>query len=515
MTKTTFRHTPLCAVVLLVAAFSATHQVSAATIRVSTTQDGPLGTAVAGCSLREAVNAINIQANGNDCENTGAPYGQSDTIRFNQDVNLITLSATIGLMSGVALSIQRPMLIMGNGQRITRISGNGNPQTLFQNSSSNLTMQDLRIRRARTGVLNQAGARATLFQMRLSGFSRRAVVNNGRMQITLVQIDNNPGGGVSNGNLVPATGLGPPDGCMLTHTCEDDGEPAQRPAQLVIEKSVITRNGPVACAGISNGGGPVQGDGLGGQVQSIDGDLLLSRSRVINNDAGNNKGGGICNRSVAEITKSEIAFNRAEQGAGIALVSPPLFPAVVNAQVSTVVKNSTISSNTASRRGGGLLAEAGSGPLTIQQTTITMNRAEGNGPQDGGGLAGSVAPVTFRANVLANNSSNAPIAGLQNCANLQLQGNFNFFRGGNGATCTLTGQNNITVGNPLLAALATDSSGRRSHIPAFNSPLVDAIPVVAVNQVICSGTDQRERARPQEGNLFPPNGCDIGAIERP
>jgi CSLREA domain-containing protein len=515
MTRTTLRHTPLCAVVLLVAAFSATHQVSAATILVSTTQDAAPGTAVAGCSLREAVNAINNQANGSGCTNTGSPYGTSDMIRFNPGVNAITLSATINFATPVALSIQRPMLIMGNGQTVTRISGNGTPQTLFQNSSSNFTIQDLHIRVARTGVLNLAGARAILFQMRLSEFSRRAVVNNGRMQITLVRINNNPGGGVSNGNLVSVTALGIPDvGCMIDNSCDDEREPAQRPAQLVIDRSVIAANGPVACAGISNGGGPVQG-GLGGQAQSIDGDLLLRRSRVVGNNGGDNKGGGICNRSVAEITQSEISSNRAQQGGGIALVSPPLFPAVVNPRVFTIIKNSTISSNSASIRGGGMLVEAGTGPLTIESSTITMNSAQGTGFQDGGGLAGSVSPVVFRASVLVDNRSNAMGAGLQNCANLQLQGNFNFFPVVNNATCTLTGQNNISIGNAFLAGLAIDQSGRRSHMPALNSPLVDAIPVVAVNQAICSGFDQSERSRPRDGNNIPPIACDIGAIERP
>ena len=133
---------------------------------------------------------------------------------------------------------------------------------------------------------------------------------------------------------------------------------------------------------------------------------------------------------------------------------PSLLPAVY-ARASTVIKNSTISSNTATIRGGGVLLEAGGTPLTIQSSTITQNSALGNGVQDGGGgMAGAVAPVTFRANVLTDNRSNALGPGLGNCANLQLQGNFNFFPVVNNATCTLTGQNNIGTGNAFLAGLA-------------------------------------------------------------
>ena len=509
MTKTKLCHTPLCVLVLLILACTAT-QVSAATIFVSSTQDGFPGTVVAGCSLREAVNAINIQANGNGCTNTGAPFGTNDTIRFNPNVNAIILGLT------VALSIQRPMVITGNGQTITNVSGIGTGQTLVRNASSNLTIERLRLRQAGVGVLNQAGARATLFQTGLAGFSGRAVINNGRMQITEVTIENNSGGGIVNGNFAPVNVVGDdPDAlCILDNSCEDEGQVEQRPAQLAIDRSVIAGNGPVPCAGISNGGGADQ-VGLG-EAQSFDGTLLLTRSRVVNNNAGNNKGGGICNQSIANITQTEIANNRAQQGGGIALLSPALFPAVINARASTVIKNSTISSNTATIRGGGVLLDAGGGPLTIQSSTITQNSALGNGVQDGGGgMAGAVAPVTFRANVLTDNRSNALGPGLGNCANLQLQGNFNFFPVVNNATCTLTGQNNITTGNAFLAGLALDLSGRRSHVPMAFSPLVDAIPVVAVNLPICSGFDQRERPRPSDGNFTPPIGCDIGAIERP
>ena len=57
----------------------------AATIAVTTDQDGAPGT-VNGCSLREAVRAINNQVNGNGCNNTSnEPYGTDDRISFSAD----------------------------------------------------------------------------------------------------------------------------------------------------------------------------------------------------------------------------------------------------------------------------------------------------------------------------------------------------------------------------------------------------------------------------------------------
>src|SRR5687768_5584002 len=70
MLKTILRRTLVCAIVLVAPALNASHQkASAATITVTTGQDGAIGS-VAGCSLREAVNAINTQGNGNGCANS-------------------------------------------------------------------------------------------------------------------------------------------------------------------------------------------------------------------------------------------------------------------------------------------------------------------------------------------------------------------------------------------------------------------------------------------------------------
>ena len=508
MTRTKLSHTHLCALVLLLAAFSLTHrQVSAATIFVSTGQDTAPQNAIAGCSLREAVTAINSQSNGNGCTNVGSPYGTNDTIRFN--VNAITLSATVNPLLSVALSIQRPMLIMGNGLAVTTISGSGNPQTLFQNTSSNFTIQNIHIRGARVGVQNLPDASATLFQMRLSTFVRRAVINNGNMRITEVTININPGGGVTSGNQTPVPNL-PDLSCLLNQSCPDFPV-GHRPAEITITGSSIMNNGPAECAGIRNGGGLVQ---TGLQQEKIEGALTLSRSRVVGNAAGNFIGGGICNQSVAQITQSEISINQAQRGGGIAILGlQQLGINLFNLRPSTRIMNSTISGNTAATRGGGIFVEASGGNLTVQFSTIASNRSQGLGNLDAGGIASdSPRPAAFATTVLANNTSAATAAAVQNCANVQIQGNFNFFRADQGS-CSLAGVNNITnIGNPALGTLTGNGSPRRSHMPATFSSLVERIPT---NNGFCAGVDQRGRSRPRNGNALPGIGCDIGAIERP
>jgi hypothetical protein len=65
----------------------------------------------------------------------------------------------------------------------------------------------------------------------------------------------------------------------------------------------------------------------------------------------------------------------------------------------------------------------------------------------------------------------------------------------------------------MLGPIAGNGFPTRSHLPAANSALVDVIP--ANDRTICGGTDQRSQTRPREGNNAQPNGCDIGAVERP
>ena len=115
----------------------------AATIIVTTTQDGPVGS-VAGCSLREAVQAINNQTNGNGCTKTtlSQPYGTNDRIQFAAGVNNIALTLAANPLANFALSIQRPVDIRGRGTGVTIISGGGGDRTLIHNDSR-LTLRSL------------------------------------------------------------------------------------------------------------------------------------------------------------------------------------------------------------------------------------------------------------------------------------------------------------------------------------------------------------------------------------
>ncbi len=498
----------LTLLVLLFTFFSAGTAALAAVITVTNGQDGAIGTAVAGCSFREAVDAVNHQVNGNGCNNSSAqPFGTNDEIRFtnNANANNVLLTQPFDLIAEVSVIIQRPVTIRGNGNTVTNIDGASINRTLLENSSSNLLLRNIHLLNARTALQNNASATATLDSVQITDHRGRGLKNTGRMTITGSSVSNNAGGGIVSANAVSITPSEPATGI---------------PAQLTILRSTVRDNGPAACAGILNGGG-ITSTGLV-LFEKLEGVLTVTESRILGNNADQNAGGGICNASRAVITKSEISGNRARQGAGIAamgisaaqLLGVPIdvLFALRNLSHLISIDNSTISGNRASVSGGGIFVGENGGDLRMKYCTIAFNRADGTGAIDAGGIASQTAMTSVSSfNAMARNISAAAGVPIQTCANITLQGNFNFWATQNTGSCALVGQSNLTTGNPQLGTLFMNGGSTRTHLPGPNSVLVDTIPA---NNTSCNGVDQRSRARPN-GNFPPPFRCDIGAVERP
>ena len=78
-----------------------------------------------------------------------------------------------------------------------------------------------------------------------------------------------------------------------------------------------------------------------------------------------------------------------------------------------------------------------------------------------------------------------------------------------GNTCSLNpGMGDLVNANPLLGALANNGGPTMTHLPAANSPVVDA-----GTNVGCGTLDQRQTGRPIDGNGDGNNVCDIGSVE--
>jgi hypothetical protein len=119
---------------------------------------------------------------------------------------------------------------------------------------------------------------------------------------------------------------------------------------------------------IQNGDALVLGSNDGGGIMTL-GDLELTNSRVINNNAYD--GGGIFFQgTILEIIDSEIGYNQAFQTGGGLRNS--------TTEVSIMIENSLVISNTAGEDGGGMLID-GLDALTITQSAFQLNTARGIG----------------------------------------------------------------------------------------------------------------------------------------
>ena len=511
-------HSLVCVVLLLTSVIATSNQnAKAATITVTTEQDGAVGS-VPGCTLREALESVNLQRLVGGCGNSDGAFGTNDQIRFAANVTTVTL-APENLVSNVALQVSRAVTIRGNGSQITSISGAKTNLILIRNSSNFFQLRSVRLRDAETGLENMSHARASLISVRFSGHSRRAILNRGQMSIYGSKIDNNPGGRIANANDVPVATAVPGT---------NDPSVDEFPARLEILLSVIKLNGPTPCAGIFNGGLPITNSPIFGQASRPAGTLTLRRSRITDNTAGEFDGGGICNFSDASITQSEISRNDAYRGGGLALgwepqITPIGGPPPALVVPNTTLENSTISTNFATTTGGAIFINTTGDNLKISYCTIAYNVAGGSNINDAGGLAHAGGPLTarFDANALMLNRTQG--RGNPNCTQLTLDGGYNFWPRRpvlsisvppppESEPCVLTGPNNITIGTAQLGPLRANGDTTSSHRPPSNSVMVDRVPVASG---FCGRIDQRDRSRPQNGNNDKINGCDIGAIELP
>ncbi len=176
---------------------------------------------------------------------------------------------------------------------------------------------------------------------------------------------------------------------------------------------------------------------------------------------------------------------------------------------STSITNSTISGNTTDCEGGGLYLAT---DATLTNVTITDNGAPVGGnvffaSEDnrdvqffrGGSVSGEL--------VLANTIVAAPRTG-EDCATpaaapVSAGGNID-----TDGTCNLDDASDQTVDDAMLGALAANGGSTQTHLPAAGSPAIDL--ALDAN---CTGDDQRDVTRPQDGDIDGTATCDVGAVE--
>ncbi|MEM7147728.1 MAG: choice-of-anchor Q domain-containing protein [Verrucomicrobiota bacterium] len=154
-----------------------------------------------------------------------------------------------------------------------------------------------------------------------------------------------------------------------------------------------------------------------------------------------------------------------------------------NSQSVVSLLNTTVSGNSATSNGGGLVLLNGTGALI--NSTITDNTADSDVDNigDGGGIRHVSFGATLQNTVVAGNhddSTTTTLNDLSTVATITSLGNNLIGEENPGQTTALNGINGDIIGTPaspalaLLASLSNNGGMGRTHLPTVNSPLIDA-----------------------------------------
>ena len=199
-------------------------------------------------------------------------------------------------------------------------------------------------------------------------------------------------------------------------------------------------------------------------------------------------GGGVASalHSNLELTYSTLSGNDAGEYGGALLASG-----------STVwLYGSTVSGNSSGDAGGGLALINSAG--TVEYSTLSGNSSDENG----GAIYAKHNPLIVRGTILANSTA-TPAGDLS--VYFTSTATLDYCLVETPASATFTGSGNVLDQDPLLGPLQDNYGPTPTHLPAVNSPAVDA-----GNPSFSAPPLSDQRGLPREGGVA----VDIGAVER-
>lgn len=252
-----------------------------------------------------------------------------------------------------------------------------------------------------------------------------------------------------------------------------------------------------------------------GAITNLGGALAITNTRIASNTAtlDDARGGGIMNGQQlvgsitligdARIVSSTLEHNSAADGAGI------------YNDADLTLSNSTLYSNTARIRAGGI--EISTGSVTMTQVTISGNDSATHGGglyKQGGSLQANFVSVISNTDQTADDGDNlyfdldqgnnasfsGSVVAYGTCGGDTVQSAGNNAESGN--TCGFNQSSDKTDIDLLLDAVADNGGSDWTHLPLPSSPLIDAY---SGND--CPAFDQRGYGRPAGA------ACDLGAVE--
>lgn len=482
-------------------------QLQAAQLTVNTLDDVVINDGQ--CSLREAIEAANTDADFSDCVGDGA-YG-SDRIEF-------SVAGTIAISP--ELDITDSLTIDGTNQ-IALDGGDTNRIFSGQGEGLELRLSGLEMingfdeQSTGGGCIRMFGS-GVLLEIQDSRFQFCRVINTG--------ISASFGGAIT---------IGRSPGIEPLQTADPGNRGGQQPSRLDIARTAFLNNRAESDLNQA-AGGAIQAGPDPMEIRIEDARFLANFAQSFDPRGRPAAGGGLFVDEAINlfINRTEWSFNGAVStasdsfGGGIS-IETQTGPALI--QNSTISQNQAFSAGTDSEaRGGGLYARITSQDdvLSLNNNTIVRNRTRaGSGAQARSGGIEIAAGLSNLANtILANNVAvdesdpDNPVP--SDClpdSLLQSLG-YNLIK----TNCGLSAAPGDQFGvDPMLDELAENGGpieGMLSHLPRVNSPALDAGNPAPVQQFqpvgevrACQPVDQRLLPRPVDAIGGPI--CDVGAIE--
>ncbi len=508
---------------LLAFALALPASAGAATIAVDTTADISANDGL--CSLREAVQATNDDADVNgadDCDHDGG--SGLDTIILGSDTYVVSgadgddsnLNGDLDLRLGTG-----GLTIDGAGQGSTILDSDGSDRVIDYVTGtgpgriSELTIKDGSPPTGGGGGVRFSNPPVTLSAVTLTKNGGGLFGGGVRMDGTTSTL-NIIDGSVITDNTTADSGAGIHTGggtlnitdstVSLNHTDYEfaTGTGISSGSATTITRSLIEDNNATGTS--SNGGGVAltgaapsltmvdsvvrlnDAADAGGILFNSDEDLNITGSSVSDNDSVNSAGGiHYIGAGTATIDSSSVSGNQAGgSGGGIAQSA---FGAGI------ALTNSTLSGNISGLSGGAL--NAGDGPATLRNVTLAGNAAT-TGPSIFS--ISTSDEVNLKAVILADGAT--PCDGGTAAFD---SGGYNVNQGtGTGGSCDLVDTGDANSTDPQLGPLALNGGPTETRAIAPSSPARNRVPLGE-----CLSADQRGFPRP-----FPPGGsCDSGAYE--
>lgn len=395
--------------------------IAAAFITVTTTTDELINNGL--CSLREAISSAN-----RDLSISGCTAGSGvDTIVVPAGLYRLTITGTSELnnLNG-ALDISTSLTISGSGAALTILEGGPTEGIFHFHGTLNAQVRGVTVRNGHGApVWNGVGSSLLISNSAIMSntTSQGAIRNQSILTLTNSSVYSNSGGGIvhsgndltlinslvlSNTSTGGVAGIDGGSGrvTIISSTIANNvagtgiaGVYANGP--LLIIGSQIARNRSTGNPGGLNGFSDavtisnsqiVSNTGTVGGISSF-GNMTVTNSRIANNVAITNYGGGLLNVAGTMLIQNSIIFsNAAPNGGGLA-----------NGYGVVIMTGSQVLSNTADRAGG----IGNAGVITISNSTIAGNIAStiGGGFANDSGFVVGIGVAVIQNSTLRNNAA--------------------------------------------------------------------------------------------------------------